>query len=86
MKNAEIINCYCFNPVCKSSIFASNENIVVRVPLSRVLSESIRCKECNSELISKPTLELKQEIDNCMHKHVPVEPEEDTKEKVFILL
>jgi len=86
MKNVEIVNCYCFNLLCKNSIFGPKGNIAVRVPLSRVLSEPIRCKECNSELISKPTLELKQQIDNCLHKHAPTEPEENSKEKVFIFL
>lgn len=85
MKNAEIVNCYCFNPLCKNSIFGSRENIAVRIPLSSALSEPIRCEECNSELISKPALELKQHIDNCLHTHAAAESEENTKEKVLIL-
>ncbi|MDB5030793.1 MAG: hypothetical protein JWP71_1514 [Mucilaginibacter sp.] len=86
MKNTQIVNCYCFNPLCKSTIFGSKENIAVRIPLSRILSESIHCKECNSELISKTTLELKQQIDHCLLKHTSVELKENTKEKVFTLL
>ncbi len=70
MENVEIVRCYCFNPLCKSSIFASKKNTTVFEPLSRVMSEQIRCKYCNEELVSKPLLKIKNQINGCLHDDV----------------
>jgi len=86
MENVEIVRCYCFNPLCKSSIFASKKNITVWEPLERVLSEPIRCQDCNTDLISKPALEIKIQINSCLYKPVPMEPIVITKDQFVILI
>ena len=84
MENVEIVKCYCFNPLCKSSIFAPKKNITVCEPLDRVLSEPIRCKDCNSVLISKPGLEIKIQIENCLYQTETLESIVITKDQFFI--
>lgn len=67
MKNTEIVNCYCFNPMCKSSIFESTKDIVVHETLTRVMSGPILCTTCKSELVSKPVLEVNMQIYNSLN-------------------
>jgi hypothetical protein len=86
MENVEIVKCYCFNPLCKSSIFAPNKNITVWEPLERVLSEPIHCKDCNAILISKPVLEIKLQVDNCLLCKPEIEPIVTTKDRFFTLI
>lgn len=62
MNGSEIVNCYCFNPLCKTSIFSSKKDIAVAKTLFDVLTRQIVCKNCNSELISKPVLQIKIQI------------------------
>jgi hypothetical protein len=86
MKNVEIVNCYCFNPKCKSSIFSSGKNITVYAPLSSVLSQPIHCEECNSELVSKCTLELKSQINKSLNKGKASDSILYGQEPVYILI
>jgi len=85
MENVENVRCYCFNPLCKSSIFGSKKDITVFEPLTRVLTEKLRCKECNEELVSKPALKLKIQIDGCLHDAVQVEHPIDDKHSISYL-
>jgi len=68
MDNIDFVNCYCFNPICKESIFASENYKVVYHSLACVLSNPIYCESCNSELVSKPVLEIKLQINHCLNK------------------
>ena len=87
MEKVEFVKCYCFNPLCKSSIFASNKNTTpVCEPLERVLSERIVCKECNSDMVSKPGLEMKSQIHNCLFQPVTSEPIVISKDQLYILI
>jgi hypothetical protein len=67
MDNIDIVNCYCFNPLCKGSIFASKKYKVVYHSLACVLSNPFFCEHCNSELVSKPVLEIKLQISYCLN-------------------
>ncbi|WP_345106338.1 hypothetical protein [Mucilaginibacter panaciglaebae] len=87
MENVEIVKCYCFNPLCKSSIFALNKNITIWEPLERVLSEPIHCKDCHTVLISKPVLEIKIQVDNCLlYRPAGMEPRVITKDRFFMTI
>jgi hypothetical protein len=68
MDNIDTVNCYCFNALCKGSIFASKNYKVVYHSLARVLSNPIFCGHCGSELISKPLLEIKLQISHCLDR------------------
>jgi len=72
MEHSKLINCYCFNPLCKRSIFSINTCVAVQAPLSKVLSDPIYCAGCKSELVSKPTLEIKSQISSCLNQPAPL--------------
>lgn len=62
----ETINCYCFNPSCRSSIFYPETCVVTRKNLNQVLSGGLVCEGCKSELVSKPVLEMKNAINRSL--------------------
>jgi len=62
MNQTEYVNCYCFNPACAGSIFNTKALACIKHPLSQVLTQDFRCPICNSELVSKPVLEMKTEV------------------------
>jgi hypothetical protein len=62
MKNTEYVNCYCFNPACADSIFNTKSTACIKYPLSQVLIREFHCPTCNSELVSKPVLNMRLEV------------------------
>lgn len=62
MNQPEYVNCYCFNPACAGSIFNDKTFACFKHPLSQVLTQEFHCPVCNSELVSKPLLEVKTEV------------------------
>jgi hypothetical protein len=64
MENDEYVNCYCFNLSCNKSIFDTKVFSVIKMPLSKVLSEELCCPACGRELISKAILEIKMLVNS----------------------
>jgi len=62
----EVVNCYCFNSQCNESIFKIPASAVIKAPVSKVLSQSLHCKSCNSELVAKPLLEMRTQINRSL--------------------
>ncbi len=67
MKRNESVKFYCFNSNCKSSILNFDSCITLEVPLYRALTETIYCQECFEELVSKPVLEMKIQLNELMN-------------------
>jgi len=68
MSYSETVNCYCFNPECGKSIFKANYFAAVQEPVSKVLSQKLFCKNCNSEMINKPVLEVRSQLNALLLK------------------
>ncbi len=64
MKALERIKYYCFNKLCNSSIYNFDRCTILEVPLSKALEEAIYCNECYEELVSKPILDLRLQLNN----------------------
>lgn len=62
MNDQYLVNCYCFNKSCNSSIFNISACLVVKVPFSKLLAEKLNCPECGEELISKQLINMRLEI------------------------
>ena len=68
MSYSNTVNCYCFNPQCNSSIFKAKYFAAIPESVSKVLSHTLFCKSCNSEMIAKPTLEVKSQLNRLLSK------------------
>jgi CheY-like chemotaxis protein len=66
MTYSNTVNCYCFNALCDESIFKIPSSAVIQAPLSKVLSQPLHCKSCNSELVAKPLLEMRSQINRSL--------------------
>ena len=66
MNYSETVNCYCFNSQCEKSIFKIPSSAVVKESISKVLSQTLYCKSCESELVAKPLLEMRTQINRSM--------------------
>lgn len=73
MNRTEYVNCYCFNSACAGSIFNTKTFACIELPLSQALTQDARCPLCNSELVSKPVLEVKTELYRSLRSAEPVE-------------
>lgn len=58
----EIVNCYCFNPKCSTSIFNLDSCIAIEMDIDQVMAGDAYCERCNSELLARPALKMKNEI------------------------
>lgn len=50
MKAAEPIACYCFNKLCKVSIYNRHKAIPRYVPVEIALLHELKCNECGGDL------------------------------------
>jgi len=62
LNESNLIKYYCFNKDCEISIFNSDTCIVTEVSLAKNLGESVFCRECYKELVSKPDLNIKIQL------------------------
>lgn len=60
------VNCYCFNSQCDKSIFRIPGSAVIKEPISKVLAQTLYCESCKSELVAKPLLELRTQINKSL--------------------
>ena len=65
---SDTVNCYCFNPKCDMSIFRAASSAIIKEPISKVLSQALFCKACQSELVAKPLLEMRAEINHSLSR------------------
>ena len=73
MNFGDYVNCYCFNPSCKRSIYNAQFNkAVTTVPLLRALTQENYCSECNQELVSIPLLEVRAMVRGSLNNEQPV--------------
>ena len=63
----EFVNCYCFNLKCEASIFKANGFAATRITLTKVLAKIHYCEYCKSELIAKPLLDIKSDINKSLN-------------------
>jgi len=66
------VNCYCFNKHCSCSIFHSDSYQAIAIPLQDVLIRPYYCEACREELICKPVLHVRRQLDNLMLSHVTI--------------
>ena len=62
----ETVNCYCFNSQCEKSIFRIPNTDVIKMPISKVLSQTLHCTSCKNELVAKPLLEMRTQINRSL--------------------
>ncbi len=74
MNFGDYVNCYCFNPACKKSIYkAAFNKAATTVPLLLALTQENYCSECSQELVSIPLLEVRAMVRGSLDNEQPVE-------------
>jgi len=62
MKLAEPIACYCFNKLCKISIYHKKDAVPVYVSVETALLSDMKCHECGGDLYNWLELAIDIEV------------------------
>ncbi|RDC55815.1 response regulator [Pedobacter chinensis] len=67
MKKDYQINCYCFSPSCKNSIFNAHTCVITKRSFAEAAAVEAKCECCGQELVSAPILRMTRILNGALH-------------------